>query len=241
MLQLPRRDTTWPLDPAGPAVPESRAWRVAALARSSPKREEIDRPPKLEEQASLRGLDSRPPGTTCERLGRRPPDARYPGKEAHRRCRRSSPGRPARSQLRSSRVSEAAANCGVPYLRKVVRFSDAPRTRPGTAAFGRAKRYGGARAECPVSRKAALTGAAARFWSSSKQASRALERRRSPVVQGGRAGLTSTRLLAPERGSGESRRGSVCESGLGPAPPRIPTLPRIHRLGGEEPPGLRAN
>ena len=40
-------------------------------------------------------------GTTCERLGWRPPDARYAGKQAYRRCRRSSLGRPARSQRRS--------------------------------------------------------------------------------------------------------------------------------------------
>jgi hypothetical protein len=32
---------------------------------------------------------------------------------------------PARSQRRSEPVSQAATNCGVPYIRKVVRFSEA--------------------------------------------------------------------------------------------------------------------
>ena len=108
------------------------------------------------ERAPPLGYLRRPLGTTCERLGRRPPDARYPGKQAHCRCPRLSPGRPARSQLRSSRVSEAAADCGVPYIRKVVRLSEAGRWPPFRSSEGQGAGLSSCRRSPPSSKSGSL-------------------------------------------------------------------------------------
>jgi hypothetical protein len=90
-------------------------WPSTALTESDAKL-----PLLGEERTSQTTFGRRPPRTTCERRGRRPSDARYVGKQAYRRCRRPPlGGQRGRDGVRS-RVSQAAANCGVPYVRQIV-------------------------------------------------------------------------------------------------------------------------
>ena len=80
--------------------------------RGSTLRRECSRPlqARSRQHASVR----RSQRTTCERLGRRLSDARYVGKQAYRRCRRPPLGGQRDRDGARSRVSQAAANCGVP-------------------------------------------------------------------------------------------------------------------------------
>ena len=81
-------------------------------------------------RASPLSPSPRPPWTTCERLGRRLSDARCVGKQAYRRCRRPPLGGQRGRDGARIRVSQAAANCGVPYVRQIVRLGDACACRP---------------------------------------------------------------------------------------------------------------
>jgi hypothetical protein len=105
------------------------------------------------EQASRSLLTRRLPGTTCERLGRRPLDARYVGKQAYRRCRRPPLGGQRGRDGARSRVSQAAANCGVPYVRQIVTFSDAARTSLPIRLHGSGWPAASARADCCLRRE----------------------------------------------------------------------------------------
>jgi hypothetical protein len=114
-----------------------------------------------------------------------------------------SPESPARSQRRSEPVSQAAANCGVPYLRKVVRFSDA---RAVGRRFGRPRGAGPGLSSCqrppPSSksgsfdlRSSSSSSASAKWRSQETLGSRAREARSESAKLADRARARGNRRL----------------------------------------------